>query len=90
MIVKRLGYVELEDLKESGDIIYPLSNRVFGRVLAADVKDPVTGELLFKQGQLLVVKILLSIAEFSSFKNCCSFCINMPSKTWCLCAMLWL
>ncbi len=38
---KTLGYVELEDLKESGDIIYPLAKRVFGRVLAADVKDPV-------------------------------------------------
>jgi DNA-directed RNA polymerase subunit beta' len=47
-----LGYVELEDLKEAGDIIYPLANRAFGRVLAADVKDPVTGELLLKQGQL--------------------------------------
>ncbi len=44
---KTLGYIEIEDLKESGDVIYPLANRVFGRVLAADVKDPVTGELLF-------------------------------------------
>ena len=48
-----LGYVEVEDLKESGDVIYALSSRVFGRVLAADVKDPVTGELLFKQGQVI-------------------------------------
>lgn len=48
-----LGYVEIEDLKESGDIIYPLANRAFGRVLAADVKDPVTGELLFKQGTVI-------------------------------------
>ena len=50
---KTLGYIEIEDLKESGDIIYPLANRVFGRVLAADVKDPVTGELLFKQGDII-------------------------------------
>lgn len=48
-----LGYVEVENLKESGDVIYPLASRVFGRVLAADVKDPVTGELLFKQGQVI-------------------------------------
>lgn len=47
-----LGYIELEDLKEAGDVISPLASRAFGRVLAADVKDPVTGELLFKQGQL--------------------------------------
>ena len=29
-----LGYVEIEDLKDSGDIIQPLASRVFGRVLA--------------------------------------------------------
>lgn len=50
---KSLGFVEIEDLKESGDIIYPLATRVFGRVLASDVKDPVSGELLFKQGQVI-------------------------------------
>lgn len=50
---KTLGYIELEDAKESGDVIYPLANRVFGRVLAADVKDPVTGELLFPQNHLM-------------------------------------
>lgn len=48
-----LGYIELEDLKEAGDVITPLSSRVFGRVLAADVKDPITGELLFKQGDII-------------------------------------
>ena len=48
-----LGYIEITDLKESGDVISPLANRVLGRVLAADVKDPVTGELIFKQGQLI-------------------------------------
>src|SRR6202035_3516323 len=48
-----LGYIEIEDLKESGDIISPLANRALGRVLAADVKDPVSGQLVFKQGHLL-------------------------------------
>ncbi len=48
---KTLGYIELEDLKESGDVILPLANRAFGRVIASDTKDPVTGELLFTQGQ---------------------------------------
>jgi DNA-directed RNA polymerase subunit beta' len=50
---KTMAYFELEDLKEGGDIINPLSNRSFGRVVAADVKDPVSGELLFKQGDLV-------------------------------------
>lgn len=46
---KTLGYIELESLKESGDVLYSLANRVYGRVLAADLKDPVSGELLFNQ-----------------------------------------
>ena len=45
--------LKLKILKNAGDIIYPLANRVFGRVVAADVKDPVTGELLFKQGDII-------------------------------------
>ena len=48
-----LGYIEIEDLKESGDVISPLANRAIGRVLAADVKDPITGELIFRQSQLI-------------------------------------
>ena len=48
-----LGYITLEDLKESGNIIYPLIKRMYGRVLAADLKDEITGELLFKQGHLI-------------------------------------
>ena len=47
---KTLGYIEIEDLKQAGDVIHPLSQRSFGRILAADVKDAVTGKLLFKQG----------------------------------------
>lgn len=50
---KSLGYIKIEDLKESGDIIYPLAQRVFGRVLAVDVKDPITGKCLFKQGHVI-------------------------------------
>ena len=64
---KTLGYIELEDLKESGDIIYPLANSGFGRVVAADVKDPVSGQLIFKQGQLFVVKILTKLSRFCCF-----------------------
>jgi DNA-directed RNA polymerase subunit beta' len=48
-----LGYIELANLKESGDVMYPLARRAFGRILAADVKDPITGELLFKQGDIV-------------------------------------
>ncbi len=50
---RTLGFIELEDLQESGDIIYHLVNRVYGRVVATDIKDPVTGQLLFTQGSLV-------------------------------------
>jgi DNA-directed RNA polymerase subunit beta' len=50
---KTLGYVVISDLKQAGDVIYSAANRVYGRVLATDLKDPVTGELLFKQGHVI-------------------------------------
>jgi len=50
---KTLGYVEIESLKESGDVLYELAERSFGRVLAADAKDPVTGEIVAKQGDII-------------------------------------
>jgi DNA-directed RNA polymerase subunit beta' len=50
---KTLGYVEVEDLKEGGDTLLSLAGRSFGRVVAADLKDPVSGQLLFKQGDLI-------------------------------------
>lgn len=47
---KTLGYISLTDLKESGEVVYPLKSRVYGRVAAADIKDPITGEMLIPQG----------------------------------------
>jgi DNA-directed RNA polymerase subunit beta' len=47
---KTLGYIEIVDLKQGGEIIHPVSQRAFGRILAADLKDAITGKLLFKQG----------------------------------------
>lgn len=48
-----LGYVTINALKDSGDVIYPLASRVFARVVAADVKDPVTGRVILKQGSVI-------------------------------------
>jgi DNA-directed RNA polymerase subunit beta' len=50
---RTLGYVTIEDLKESDEVLYPLSGRVFGRVLATDAKDPISGEILLKQGTVV-------------------------------------
>jgi len=48
-----LGYVVLEDLTESGDVLYSLASRALGRTLAADIKDPITGKILLKQGDIV-------------------------------------
>jgi DNA-directed RNA polymerase subunit beta' len=58
-----LGYVEIEDLKESGDTIYKLANRVFGRVIAADLRDPVSGAVLLKQGAVVDRDSVAKIAD---------------------------
>ena len=60
---KTLGYVAVEDLKDAGDTIYALSDRVFGRIAAADVKDQVTGELLVKQGGVFLQEDVSRIAD---------------------------
>lgn len=55
-------HVELEPLQEGGDIMYSLAQRAYGRVVAQDVKDPITGELLFKKGYLITREDLDKIA----------------------------
>ena len=87
---KTLGYVELEDLKAAGDLIYSLAPRVRGRVLAANVKDQITGELLFKQGHLVqradvavlnqaaVSKIMVrSVLTCQAKRGACATCYGM-------------
>jgi len=58
-----LGYVVLTDLKEAGEIIQPLGDRVYGRVLAEEVKDPVSGKLIANQGDLVTAEIVEKIKE---------------------------
>jgi DNA-directed RNA polymerase subunit beta' len=48
---RTMGYLEVEDLKEGGDILYALAQRAYGRIAATDVKDPITGKLVLAQGQ---------------------------------------
>jgi DNA-directed RNA polymerase subunit beta' len=87
---RTLGYTDIEDIKESGDVIYPMANRAFGRVLAADVKDPVSGKIIFKQGHLInkedvdrlaetaVTKILVrSVLTCQARRGVCAQCYGM-------------
>lgn len=50
---KTMGSIEIEDLIEAGDVLYSLANRSYGRVAAIDIKDPVTGEIILKQGEII-------------------------------------
>ncbi len=50
---RTLGYIELESLKEAGDELYPLESRAFGRMVALEVRDPISGQVLFNQGHII-------------------------------------
>jgi DNA-directed RNA polymerase subunit beta' len=50
---RTLGFISITDLRESGEIITPLEDRVFGRVAAEDIVDPLTGKLIANQGDLI-------------------------------------
>lgn len=63
-----LGYFELDDIKESGDVIYPMIQRIFGRVTAEDVKDPITGQLLIPSNTLIERDLVDLIAQSSVTK----------------------
>lgn len=58
-----LGYISVAALKERGNIIESLEDRVLGRIAAEDVKDPVTGKLIANQGELLVDAKIAAIRE---------------------------
>ena len=65
-----LGHVVIEDLKESGNVIFSLIKRIYGRVLAADLKDSLTGKLLLKRGHMVTLDDLADLkkAYFVSVK----------------------
>lgn len=60
---KTLGYVEIEDLRQSGDVLYSLEKRSYGRVAAQDIKDPITGELLVSQSEVITRKHIEKIKD---------------------------
>lgn len=43
--------ITVTSLVEGGEIIQPLEERIFGRIAAEDIKDPVTRELIVKRNQ---------------------------------------
>lgn len=60
---KTLGYVMVEALREGGEVLYDLSNRVYGRIVALDTKDPISGEVILRQGMTIAAADLERIND---------------------------
>lgn len=88
------GNVVMEDLQDAGDVLCPLADRIYGRVTAEDVKDPITGELLVKQGGTIgrneVTKIresavskvaVRSVLACQAKRGVCAQCYGMDLST---------
>ncbi len=88
------GSVVMEDLQDAGDVLCTLAERIYGRITAEDVKDPITGELLVRQGEIIgrheVVKIresavskiaVRSILACQAKRGVCARCYGMDLST---------
>src|SRR6056300_915636 len=47
------GFIELSEILEGGNVVVSLSERALGRVTAADVKHPITGEVIIKKSVMI-------------------------------------
>ena len=50
---KAAGSISLSEIIEGGNVIVSLSERALGRVVAADVKNPITGEVIIKKSEII-------------------------------------
>ena len=50
---KLLEVFSLSEIIEGGNVIVSLSERALGRVVADDVKNPITGELIIKKQEMI-------------------------------------
>ncbi|RUM74834.1 MAG: DNA-directed RNA polymerase subunit beta' [Sulfurovum sp.] len=55
--------VEVSDIVVGNEMIEPLSDRIYGRVLAEDVVDPITSEVLVSEGTMIDEEIAQRIQE---------------------------
>jgi DNA-directed RNA polymerase subunit beta' len=58
-----LGYVTITDLKEYGEVIQALPDRVYGRIVAEDTKDPVSGKLIVRHGEMVNDEIVEALRD---------------------------
>ena len=47
------GFIKLSEIIEGGNVIVSLSERVLGRVVASEVKNPINGEIIIKKDQMI-------------------------------------
>ena len=47
------GFIKLSEIIEGGNVIVSLSERSLGRVVASDVKNPITGEVIIKKNEMI-------------------------------------
>ena len=47
------GFIKLSEIIEGGNVIVSLSERSLGRVVASDVKNPLTGEVIIKKSEMI-------------------------------------
>ncbi len=50
---KKRSFVNISEIIEGGNILVSLSERILGRVLAENIKNPVTGEIIIKKDKLV-------------------------------------
>ncbi len=58
------GYLVVSDIKDGNELIEGIEDRVLGRVLADDIKDPKTGEVLLPKGHLVKLNDLDIIKKY--------------------------
>ena len=51
--IKKRSSINLSEIIEGGNVLVSLSERVLGRVIAQDLKHPITGDTLIKKGKLI-------------------------------------
>ncbi len=47
------GYIKLSEIIEGGNVIVTLSERTLGRVVASDIKNPLTGEVIHPKNKII-------------------------------------
>ena len=86
---KSRSSIQLSEIIEGGNILVSLSERVLGRFSAEDVKNPISGEIIVKNKNMIDEAVCEKIdaAGVKSIKVLFSNYLRI--KTRCLCNVLW-